>query len=80
MATDPNILLAESKCYECFGPLTISQLLVLALLRRSVLAADPAAAVDPQSLVTYGKCFACYGMSMSDIMQMALLDMLAQAL
>lgn len=80
MATDPNILLAESVCYQCYGPLTIGQQLKLALLRRAVLAADPVAATDAQSLVTYGTCFACLGLSMGDLLELSLLDMLAQAL
>lgn len=81
MAAVPmQTLMAEAKCYQCFGPLSDSQLLTLAQLRRWLLALSPAAATDAQSLVAYAKCFACLGsLSMYDLMSLALLNQIADA-
>lgn len=78
-AIAPNTLLEEAKCYECFGPLSQGQLLKLALLRRQLLALNASAEVDAQSLFEYGKCYACLGLSIFDILEVSLLDQIAQA-
>lgn len=77
IATDT--LLEEAKCYECYGPLTQAQLLELALTRRWLLTLSPAADTTPQALISYAKCYTCYGLSMFEMMQIALLDQIAQA-
>lgn len=78
-ATNFQTLLNEGRCFSCFGELSVPQILELALLRRIVLNADPAAATDPQSLMTYGVCYACPGASEFEIMKISMLDMLSQA-
>lgn len=79
-ATDANTLLAEAKCYECFGPLSMSLLFRLALEARMLKALVPGADTSPQALITYGKCFNCYGASYGELMELALLDQISQAL
>ena len=76
VATDT--LLGEAKCYECYGNATIGELLILAQLRRQLLALNAAADVTPQGLLTYAKCYACYGMSFTDLFEIAMLDQIAQ--
>lgn len=63
----------------CYGEVSIGQLMKLVLLSNILTASNPMAATDPQSLFEYGKCFACYGLSAYDIMELALLDQIAQA-
>ena len=77
MAIPANTLMEEGKCYMCFGELSTAQILELALLRRIVLAADPAADVSPQGLISTTNCYACLGLSMFDLMLLALLSLLA---
>jgi len=77
-AIDPNVLLEEVKCYACTDGVSTSQLLKLALLRRQLVALDPDADVTLDGLVEYAKCYACLGMSTYDILELALLDQIAQ--
>lgn len=77
-AIDSNVLLDETKCYACLG-MSIAQLLELGLLRRTLIAANPAADTTMQGLMTYAKCYACYGASSFEILQLALLDQIAQS-
>lgn len=77
-AIDSDTLLSEAKCYECYGPLTQAELLSLALERRWLLSLSPGANVTPAFLVDYAKCFGCLGASMYDLMELALLDQIAQ--
>jgi hypothetical protein len=62
MASDPQSLLTQAQCYQCYasdrGMMT---LLKLALLQQIVLAQNPGAATDAQSLLTAANCFSCYG-------------------
>lgn len=79
-AVPTDTLMAEGKCYACFGPLTTSQILTLAQLRRWLLELDPSADTSPQALVDYAKCYACLGsLSMYELMSLALIDQIAQA-
>lgn len=78
MAIPVNTLMDEAKCYQCFGPLTAAQMLILAQLRRWLISLNPDADVTPQSLVEYSKCFACLGsLGMYDLMALALLNQIA---
>lgn len=77
-ATDTNTLLAQTKCYECYGNSTMGELLILGQLRNQLLALNAAADVTPDGLLAYAKCYACYGMSFNDLFQIAMLDQIAQ--
>lgn len=78
-AIDPASLLSSAGCYNCFGPLTTTQLMRLALLRDIVLAGNPNAMTDPQSLMTQANCFSCFSnASMGDLMELALLAQIVQ--
>lgn len=72
-----NDLLEETKCYACYG-LTLTQLLKLGLLRRQLIAADPAANTSASALIDYAKCYACYGASIYDLLELAFLDQISQ--
>lgn len=78
MATDPQSLFTQGKCYACFGPLSGYEIMKLSLLAQISLQTNPANAVDPQSLVSQGKCFPCFGnVSMGKLMELALLAQIA---
>lgn len=78
VATDT--LMEEGKCYACFGPLSASQILSLAQLRRWLLSLEPTADTSPQALMEYSKCYACLGsLSMYELMSLALIDQIAQS-
>lgn len=78
MAVSPTELIAESRCYACYGDVSESQLLALGLERRILLAANPAADVSAAALLGYARCYACYGASTYDLLELALLDQIAQ--
>lgn len=79
-APDKNVLLDETKCYLCYGPLPIARLLTLALLRRWLLTLSPTANTSAQALVEYSKCYACTdSVDMGDIFELALLGMINDA-
>ena len=75
MATDAQTLLAEAKCYECYGSNEYSlHLMKLAMLKQILEAANPMADTSPQALLAEAKCYACYGSSgMWPLMELALL-------
>jgi hypothetical protein len=80
MALDPNVIYAEGRCYNCYGPVADFQLLKLALLRRTLLGLNPSADTSPEALLIYGSCYNCYSNgSEYDIMELSLLDQIAQA-
>lgn len=72
------LLFSEAVCYACYGPITESQMLTLALERRWLLSLDAAADVSPQGLITYATCYACYTGSMFELFELALLDKISQ--
>jgi hypothetical protein len=72
-------LIDETKCYTCTGAVTLPQQLRLGLLRRTLLAAVPTADVSMQGLTAYAKCYACYGATEAELLELALLDQIAQA-
>lgn len=77
MATDPQTLLTQGKCYACEGASTF-EILKLALLAQISTNHNPANATDPQSLLTAGKCLECYGMvSTPRLMELVLLTQIA---
>lgn len=73
---DANQLAADSKCYECYGPNDYTlRLMELALLRRILLAIDPAAETDPQKLLDEAVCFNCFGSSsIEQLMELVMLQ------
>ena len=77
-AIDTNTLLEETKCYACLG-MSVAELLELGLLRRTLIAANPAADTSMQGLMTYATCYACYGASNFQLLKLALLDQISQA-
>lgn len=76
---DANELAADSKCYECYGPNDYTlRLMELALLRRILLALDPAAETDPQKLLDEAVCFNCFGSSsIEQLIELAMLQKLS---
>lgn len=77
MAIATNTLMDEGKCYECYGPLSSSEILELALLRRRALQVNASADVTPQGLFTATKCYACLGASLFELMKLGLLNIIA---
>lgn len=72
-------LLDEAKCYMCFGMgISIAKALKLALLARTLVALVPGADVTAPTLLEYGKCYGCYGASSYQLIELALLDQIAQ--
>ena len=80
MATDPQTLLNEARCYECntSGNYDL-ELIKIALLRQILLAANPTAMTDPQTLLNSARCYECYGANgyMLQLMELALLSQIA---
>ena len=74
-----NTLLDEVKCYACYGSASITQLLTLALLRRTLLARNASADVTAAGLISYAKCYGCFGANVFDLIELALLDQIAQS-
>lgn len=72
-----NELNDEVRCYTCTG-LSQSQALILAFYRRWLLSLNPAADVTLSGLTTYAACYACQGFGLFDILQIAMLDQIAQ--
>lgn len=79
MPTEAQTLLEFARCYECYGALSLAQMLKLGIMAQIVLDADPMADVSPQNLFDLGSCYNCYGdgLSAADIMELALLSMIA---
>ncbi len=79
-ATDPQSLLSEASCYNCFGTNGELQLMKLALLAQLVQGQNPMADVTPQGLLDQAKCYQCFGMGgMWQLMELALLAQLVGA-
>jgi hypothetical protein len=77
-ATDPQSLLAQAKCYNCYGTPGELMLMKLALLQQIALSLNPMAATDPQSLLDQAKCYNCYGTSgLWALFELALLQQIA---
>lgn len=75
-----SILLEEAKCYFCFiTDLSIARGIKLALLARTLIALVPTANTTPQALLAYANCYGCYGATLYDMIELALLDQIAQA-
>jgi len=70
-------LFDDAACYACYGALTDAQLMKLAMLKNLLLEVAPGSNTSAAYLVQYGQCFACVGMSMADIMEIALLNLLS---
>lgn len=77
MATAADDLVEEVRA---FGTLPIATQLRLALIRRALLEANPAADVTPSGLATYGACYQCLGLTQAQTWELAMLDQLNQAL
>lgn len=80
MAVDTSTaeLFEIANCYACFGEASQVQLMRLALLSEISTQLAPGLPIDPQSLFERGKCYACVGASATDIMELALLNIIAQ--
>ena len=79
MAASAIELITESRCYACYGEVSESQLLALALERRALLARNPAADTSAAALIAYASCYACFGASIYDLMEISLLDQISQS-
>lgn len=80
MPEPADTLLAEVACYNCEWRPDFAQSLRIALIRRSVLAANPSADVSTAAVNTAAACFLCLGISGADGQELALLTMLADSL
>jgi len=74
-AAEVQTALSEVNCYSCLG-LTIGQLLKLSYLRTWLLTLDSTADVSLANIMSQGDCLACYGLSLFEIMEIVLLDMI----
>lgn len=73
MATDPQTLLEEANCYNCYSTNPYS----LGLLRLALLAQIAQSTATPQELLAEASCYRCYGDSyVLRLMKLALLDQL----
>ncbi len=79
-ATNPQTLFTEGKCYECNGPLTPAMIMRLALEARILTTLVPGADTSASALLAYASCYSCYGASLGELMELALLDQISQAL
>lgn len=59
----------------CYG-LSQSQMLKIGLLKGILAKLNPAIPTDNPSLLQYGKCFQCFGMSIFQVLEMSLLDLI----
>lgn len=76
--TSTQELFLIAKCYECYAEgASQAQLLKMALLAQAANQLAPGVNIDPQSLMERGKCYACLGLSDADIMELALLQIVA---
>lgn len=78
-ATPCSELLVEGAVYLIYGPLSTAVLIELALLARTLKVLNPGADTTPQALAAYGLEYACAGVSMADIIKLALLDQIYQS-
>jgi len=79
-AINPQTLLGESACFNCYGEVPIAQALKLALLARTLKSLVPTADTSAAALLTYASCYNCYADgNPGDLMEMALLDQISQA-
>jgi streptomycin 6-kinase len=79
MAIEANTLLDEAKCYMCYGPMSLAEMLEIALLRRRLLVLSPAADVTPNGLLDYSKCYGCLGASYFELFKLALLGKISES-
>lgn len=80
-ASDTQTLLSEARCFTCFGEVSITQALKLALLVRTLIAVNPTADTSAPALLAYARCYACYSTaSLGDLMELALLDQISQSI
>lgn len=77
MAVDAQSLITQANCYLCAGRLTFSQAMKIALLAQISLLRNAANDVTPQGLITAATCYGCVGMSLGDMMEVALLKQIA---
>lgn len=81
MPADTQELFDETECFGCVGPVSTAQRLRIALELRSLLIIDPDAEVTPEALAEWATCYTCLdGVSQIDGIELAILDMLSQAL
>lgn len=78
MATPAQELFDETACF-CF-PMETAQRLRIAFLLRSVVAVAPATDVTPEALAALGACYCQVGISQADQIELALLNLLSDAL
>lgn len=73
MATDPQSLMTQGKCYACYGASEF-EIMKLALLAQISTNHNAGNATDPASLIAQGKCFPCFGeVTIPKLMELALL-------
>lgn len=70
MATDPQTLISQANCFDCYLPQY--PLMRLALLRQILLALNPSAVTDPQTLISQASCYDCY-LAQYPLLELALL-------
>jgi len=79
-ATNPQTLISEAKCYDCFGQVSLVQGIKLALMARTLTAMNPSADTSADALLAYANCYNCFSnATLGDLMELALLDQISQA-
>lgn len=81
MITKPEIseLINESKCYGCYGPLSLMDMISIALMRRILLSRNPSADTSPGALIAYGACNFCLPVDVPNVFEMSLLDQISNS-
>jgi len=81
MAIESNTLFQEANCYICTGQVSLAQALTLALMRRWLLALNPAADTSVDALLLEARCYNCNSnASMFELLQLGLLSLIEAAL
>lgn len=78
-STELQTLFDSSNCYRCFG-LTTTQTLYLALLRQWLLTVNPNADTSAATLLASVACVGCLGAGIYDLLEIALLSAINDAL
>lgn len=81
MAIEANTLYVEASCYICTGMVSQSQALTLALMRRWLIALNPAADTSVNNLTAVAGCLGCNSnASLFEQLELGLLSLIEEAL
>lgn len=81
MAIEADILFSEARCYTCTGMVSQSQALTLALMRRWLIALNPAADTSVDGLTAVAGCLGCNSnASLFEQLELGLLSLIEEAM